>query len=122
MTKRNVVHIEIPSRDLKESAEFYGKLFGWHSEHFPEMHYTTWDAHEGPGGGFSSVEDGAKVGEILVHINSEDIDSDLKQAKALGASIVREKTEIPGIGWWGVFKDPSGNQIALYTSMNPGGN
>jgi predicted enzyme related to lactoylglutathione lyase len=27
------------------------------------------------------------------------------------------KTEIPHVGWWGVFSDPTGNRIALYTSM-----
>jgi uncharacterized protein len=122
MTKRNVVHIEIPTRNGKESAEFYEKLFGWHSEAFPEMNYTTWDAHEGPGGGFSPLGGETKVGEILIHVNSEDIEADLKKAKSLGATVQREKTEIPGIGWWGVFKDPTGNMIALYTGMNPDGN
>jgi len=122
MTKRNIVHIEIPTRNSKESAEFYKKLFGWHTEHIPEMNYTLWDAHEGPGGGFSPIGDETKVGEILIHVNSEDIEADLKKARSLGATIQREKTEIPGIGWWGVFKDPTGNMIALYTDMNPGDN
>jgi predicted enzyme related to lactoylglutathione lyase len=27
--------------------------------------------------------------------------------------------EIPATGWFGMFKDPTGNAIALYTSMNP---
>ena len=62
---------------------------------------------------------GAKAGEILIHVNSDDIETDLKKAKSLGATIVREKSEIPNIGWWGVFKDLSGNEIALYTSMDP---
>ena len=122
MTKRNIVHIEIPTRNGKESAEFYQKLFGWHTEEFPEMNYTTWDAHKGPGGGFSPLGEETKVGEILIHVNSEDIEADLKKAKSLGATIQREKTEIPGIGWWGVFKDPTGNMIALYTGLNPGNN
>jgi predicted enzyme related to lactoylglutathione lyase len=37
----------------------------------------------------------------------------------LGGSIVTPKTDIPGTGWFGVFKDPTGNTLALYTSMNP---
>jgi len=115
MTKRNVVHIEIPTRSHQESIKFYEALFGWKTEHFPDMHYTTWEADEHPGGGFSDTHSG----EIMIHINSDDIEADLKKAKSLGATIVREKTEIPGIGWWGVFKDPTGNQIALYTSKNP---
>jgi predicted enzyme related to lactoylglutathione lyase len=32
---------------------------------------------------------------------------------------VGEKTEIPGIGWFGVFKDLTGNAITVYTSMDP---
>ena len=116
MTKRNVVHIEIPTRNHEESIKFYKGLFGWKTEHSPEMHYTTWEADEHPGGGFSGD---LKAGEVLIHINSDDIEADLKKAKSLGAKIVREKSEIPNIGWWGVFKDPTGNMIALYTSMNP---
>ena len=116
MTKRNVVHIEIPTLNHEESAKFYHELFGWKTEHFPEMHYTTWEADEHPGGGFS---EGSQPGEILIHVNSDDIQTDLKKAQSLGATIVREKTEIPNIGWWGVFKDPTGNMIALYTSMQP---
>lgn len=27
------------------------------------------------------------------------------------------KTEIPHVGWWGIFADPTGYRIALYTSM-----
>jgi predicted enzyme related to lactoylglutathione lyase len=29
------------------------------------------------------------------------------------------KTEIPGFGWFGMFMDPTGNRVGLYTSMNP---
>ncbi|HEY3312328.1 MAG TPA: VOC family protein [Anaerolineales bacterium] len=120
MTKRNIVHIEIPTKNAKQSGDFYEKLFGWHIDRDDNMDYTMWDPHEGPGGGFSDVGRGAVVGEILIHVNSDDIDADLKKAVSLGGSIVTPKTEIPTIGWWGVFKDPTGNNIAVYTSMNPG--
>ncbi len=114
MTKRNVVHIEIPTRNHEESVKFYRELFGWKMERFPDMNYTTWEADEQPGGGFTTE---AKPNEVLIHINSDDIEADLKKARSLGATIVHEKTEIPGIGWWGVFQDPTGNQIALYTAL-----
>jgi predicted enzyme related to lactoylglutathione lyase len=77
------------------------------------------DPHEGPGGGFSHVGREAEVGEVLIYINSDDIEADLKQAVSLGGSLVQEKMEIPNIGWFGIFKDPTGNKVALYTSMNP---
>ena len=116
MTKRNIVHIEIPATDGKTSGAFYEKLFGWHITTDEAMNYTMFDAHDGPGGGFT---DQMNPGEVLIHINSDDIDADLQQAKALGATIVTEKTEIPGIGWWGVFKDPTGNSIAVFKAMQP---
>jgi predicted enzyme related to lactoylglutathione lyase len=47
------------------------------------------------------------------------ISADLKAAAKLGGLTVQGKTEIPNIGWYGIFKDPSGNRIGLYTSRNP---
>jgi len=119
MTKRNIVHIEIPTRNAKASANFYQQLFGWHMERVEEMDYTMWDPHEGPGGGFSNVDENTQPGDVMIYVNSENIEADLKKAVELGGVIVQEKMEIPATGWFGIFKDPTGNSIALYTSMNP---
>jgi len=119
MTKRNIVHIEIPAADSAKAGEFYQKLFGWGMQHVPEMDYTMWDAGDGSGGGFIPLTEDVKPGDVLFYVNSDDIDADLKQAEALGGTIVSPKTEIPATGWFGVFKDPTGNTIALYTGMNP---
>lgn len=119
MIKRNIVHIEIPTKNGKASGEFYEKLFGWHIVHDEQMDYTMWDPHEGPGGGFSQVDENTKAGNVMIYVNSEDIEADLKKAVELGGSIVQEKMEIPSTGWFGMFTDPTGNTIALYTSMNP---
>jgi predicted enzyme related to lactoylglutathione lyase len=119
MTKRNIVHIEIPAADPAKAGQFFHDLFGWEIQSAPEMNYTMWDAGAGSAGGFTQVGDEAKPGEVLIYVNSEDIETDLKKAKSLGATILREKSEIPQTGWFGVFKDPTGNMIALYTSMNP---
>jgi predicted enzyme related to lactoylglutathione lyase len=119
MIKRNIVHIEIPALDSRKAGKFYEDLFGWKIEHVPEMDYTMWDAGDGSAGGFNTVGDEFKPGDVLIYVNSDDIEADLKKAKSLGATILREKDEIPQTGWFGVFKDPTGNRIALYTSMNP---
>ncbi|MGE5250343.1 MAG: VOC family protein [Bacteroidota bacterium] len=119
MVKRNVVHIEIPAADLQSAGKFYQELFGWEVEHIPEMNYATWSAGPGEGGGFSPLSTGVQPNEVLIYVNSEDIEADLKKAAELGATVIQEKMEIPNIGWFGIFKDPTGNSIALYTSMNP---
>jgi predicted enzyme related to lactoylglutathione lyase len=124
MTKRNIVHIEIPTADQAKSAKFYQALFGWKTTRDEKMNYTMWEPSEGPGGGFAPLgeqQGGGQVkpGDILIHVDSPDIDADLKRVVELGGKVVRQKSEIPGIGWWAEFKDPTGNRIALYTSRNP---
>jgi uncharacterized protein len=122
MTTGSIIHIEIPTRNGKESAEFFGKLFGWEIEHDEDMNYTMWTPKDGPGGGFSNLSETLKPGEVIIYIDSEDISADLKKAESLGGVTVQEKSEIPNIGWFGMFKDPTGNTIALYTSMNAASN
>jgi predicted enzyme related to lactoylglutathione lyase len=119
MSKRNVVHIEIPAASVQTASQFYETLFGWKMEHVPDFDYTMWEDGSGYGGGFNKVSEHYPVGQVLVYIDSDDIDSDLQQIEKLGGTVVTPKTEIPGTGWFGVFKDPTGNPLALYTSMNP---
>jgi uncharacterized protein len=120
MSKQNIVHIEIPAQNSQESAKFYETLFGWEITHDEAMNYTMWKPAEGPGGGFTPLGEEVKPGDILLYIDSQDIEADLKRIEEQGGTIVSPKTEIPTIGWFGVFKDPAGNTLALYTGMNPG--
>ncbi|MFH2104273.1 MAG: VOC family protein [Chloroflexota bacterium] len=55
----------------------------------------------------------------MIYIDSDDIEADLERVTPLGGQVIQPKTEIPNTGWFGVFKDPTGNTIALYTSKNP---
>ena len=119
ISKRNVVHVEIPAANIESAGKFYQDLFGWKMQHVPEFDYTLWEDGSGYGGGFNRIDDENPVGQVLVYIDSNDIEEDLKQVEKLGGRVVRPKTEIPGTGWYGVFKDPTGNTLALYTSMNP---
>ena len=119
MSKRTIVHIEIPAADSVKAGKFYHGLFGWKIETDPKMDYTMWAPAEGPGGGFAPITENTKPGSVLIHVDSDDIEADLKRVKALGGTVLTEKTEIPQIGWFALFKDPTGNTLSLYTSMNP---
>ncbi len=119
MSKRNVVHVEIPAANVEAASRFYEALFGWKMQNIPEMNYTMWEDGSGFGGGFNTVSEENPVGQVLVYIDSDDIEADLKKAEKLGGKVLHKKTEIPGTGWFGTFQDPTGNVLALYTSMNP---
>ena len=119
VSKRNVVHVEIPAADVSAAGKFYEELFGWKLQHVADFDYTMWEDGSGYGGGFNKVSEENPVGQVLVYIDSDDIEADLQRAESLGGSVVRPKTEIPSTGWFGLFKDPTGNVLALYTSKDP---
>jgi predicted enzyme related to lactoylglutathione lyase len=122
MSQHAIVHVEIPSRDTKVNAKFYGDAFGWKLEHAPEFDYWQFAPETGPGGGFPSTgaPSNAKVGEVLVYIDTDDIEASLAKIEKLGGKTLMGKQEIPGTGWYAFFADPTGNKLALYTSMRPG--
>lgn len=119
MSKRNVVHVEIPAANTEAAGKFYHDLFGWKIEPVPEMNYTMWESGSGSYGGFPQVSDDNPVGRVMVYIHSDDIEADLKKVEKLGGKILQPKMEIPGTGWFGIFQDPTGNALALYTSIDP---
>ena len=119
MSKRNIVHVEIPAANVEAAGKFYQELLGWKISHDAELNYAMWEAGDGSGGGFPEVSQDAPAGHVLVYVHSDDIEADLKKVEELGGTVVQPKAEIPNTGWFGMFKDPTGNVIGLYTSMNP---
>ena len=123
MSKRNIVHVEIPAANVEGAGKFYEALFGWKMMPMPEMNYTMFEAGDGDEyGGFPQVSAENPAGQVMVYIASDDIEADLKNVEKLGGKVLHQKAEIPGNGWFGVFQDPTGNVLALYTSMNPASN
>lgn len=116
MSKRSIVHFEIPAKDRAAAAQFYSDLFGWEFQHIPEMNYTTFETGN-VGGGYNPLGEQVKPGDVLVYIGSEDIEADLKRIGELGGKTLVPKTEIPTVGWFAIFADPTGNSLALYTPM-----
>lgn len=83
-----------------------------------DFDYTMWADGGESGGGLVNANDENADGKVLVYIASDDIDADLKQVTALGGTVIKPKTEIPSMGWYAVFEDPTRNRLAIYTSMN----
>lgn len=112
-----IVHIELSAHDRETAARFYSEIFGWKVEQVPQMNYATFEAEGGPGGGFNPVSEQYPAGSVLVYIGTEDIESSLRRIESLGGKTLVPKTEIPNIGWFAIFSDPTGNRVGLYTDM-----
>jgi uncharacterized protein len=107
------VHIEIASANPSRTKKFLEDVFAWKFEDIPEMNYTMYDAGSGPGGGIMAPMEGQGPG-ILNYVLSNDIDGDIVKIENAGGSIVVPKMEIPNMGWWAGFKEPTGLMLALY--------
>jgi predicted enzyme related to lactoylglutathione lyase len=122
MAEHPIVHIQIPVSTLEEGSTFYSELFGWKTQIMPEYNYGGWETGNGVGGGFAPLDgQNTTPGDVLVHVGTDDIERDLAKVVALGGQTVVPKTEIPGIGWYGIFTDPIGNRIGLYTDASQAG-
>ena len=121
MSNHPIVHVEFSAKDREVSGKFYGDLFGWKIEQMPEMNYAMFEPGEGIGGGLNPVQEGNPAGTVVVYIGTDDIEASLAKAEQLGGKAIVPKTEIPGMGWFGMFLDPSGDQIGVFTAMAGGG-
>ncbi len=117
MSKHPFVHIEISAKNLDAASKFYTDLFGWKVDFLPEMNYTTFEPGEGVGGGFNPVTAENPAGTVIVYIGTDDIEATLAKIAQLGGKTLVPKTEIPGMGWFAIFADPTGNKIGLFTAI-----
>lgn len=115
MGKHPICHIELAAKDQAQSARFYSDLFGWQTQHIPEMSYTTFAATGGPGGGFLKIgEHEVKEGDIHVFVATDNIGATLKRAESLGGKTLTGESEIPHVGWFAVLADPAGTTMCLF--------
>lgn len=116
MAKHAIVHVEFSANDPVTAAKFYQELFGWNILQMPGMDY--WGFEGSPGGGFPKADgQNTLAGSTVVSVSTDDIEASLAKAASLGASTLVPKTEIPSVGWFAVFVDPTGNRVGLYTGL-----
>ena len=110
-----VVHIELSANNMEEANRFYQEAFGWKTELDPAYNYLMFQAEGGPGGGFVQPDGQMyKPGDVLVYLGTDDIESSLQKVESLGGKTLVPKTEIPNVGWFAFFTDPTGNRLGLF--------
>jgi predicted enzyme related to lactoylglutathione lyase len=114
MENHKIVHVELSAKDRKALSKFYADIFGWKIEHLDDLNYSTFEAGDGIGGGFNPVTDQTPAGTVTVYIQTEDVTASLKDVQKAGGGILVPESDIPGMGKFGMFRDPQGNMIGLY--------
>lgn len=107
-------HVELNTTDLKKAKDFYSKLFNWKLEDMPGGNYTMINVGEGTGGGMMTNPIPGAPSFWLSYVLVDDIQASTKKAKSLGASVMKDVTEVPGYGEFSVLADPTGAHFALW--------
>jgi predicted enzyme related to lactoylglutathione lyase len=127
-----IVHFEIPAEDPERAAQFYRELFGWAIKKWqapaegPDavggMEYWTIntvpsDQHgqlvrPGVNGGLMRRKHPQQP--FATYISVESVSDYLDRAVELGGQIALPKMPVPGMGWFGYFKDPEGNIFGVW--------
>ncbi len=106
-----VVHFEIGCKDIAKTEQFFGDLFGWHTQ------------RNGPASAIDTGSPGTLPGHItslghepehytIFYVEVEDVQAYLDKAVALGGKVVVPPVKIP-TGTFAWFADPEGNTIGL---------
>lgn len=111
------VHVELSTTDTAKAKEFFGKLFDWKMEDMemgPGMTYTTLSPGEGTGGGLMKQMIPGAPSAWLAYVNVDDVKASTAKARSLGATVLKDVTEVPGMGWFSVISDPTGAALGLW--------
>jgi uncharacterized protein len=111
------VHAELNTTDVGKAKTFYSKLFDWKLEDLPvdkDETYTVIGVGEGTGGGMMQQMIPGAASDWMPYVGVADIKTSTEKARSLGATILRDVTEVMDMGWLSIFKDPTGALIGLW--------
>ncbi|MEO5960003.1 MAG: VOC family protein [Opitutaceae bacterium] len=112
------VHVELNTTSLPKAKAFYSKLFDWKLKDLPQPTpggaYTMIEVGEGTGGGMMKQLCPGAPSAWIPYVLVKDIDAATKKAKKLRAEIMKDVTEVEGMGWLSIIVDPTGAVLGLW--------
>ena len=125
MKKNSVVHFEIYADDPDKLVKFYTSLFDWTIERMPGMDYRLIKTVEtnakgmplqagGINGGILKRPAGYEGHTWINYVNVASLEAAIDRAQKLGATVMKEKSPVPGMGWFAMLTDPQGNPFAIW--------
>lgn len=131
-----IAHFEIPSDNLERTKKFYTELFGWKMEKMPgtdQREYWTFFTTTNDRGSSSSSSSGGGGGgdelrtvsggmmerqmpqePIMIYIGVDSVTEYSNKVERLGGKVIKQKTEVPGYGWFAICTDTENNGFALW--------
>lgn len=117
------VHVELNTTNLDQARAFYQALFDWTLADMPlpvegaegsgEV-YVTIDPGGGTGGGMMRQMMPGALSSWLAYVHVADIREATEKARRLGATVLKDVSEVHGMGWLSILRDPTGALLGLW--------
>jgi uncharacterized protein len=111
------VHMELNTTDVAKAKSFYSQLFAWELEPMPAMDYTIIKTGGDIGGGIMQHPMPGAPTLWIPYISVDDLAAATKKALALGGQLIKDVTEVPGMGSFTIILDPTGAAIGLWKTV-----
>ena len=113
---------ELMTPNVQAAKDFYSRLFGWTLDdmQMEGVTYTVIKAGDREVGGMMATPPEAQGAPPMwgSYVTVDDVDAVAATATELGASLVVEPRDIPGVGRFCVIRDPQGAVISAITYID----
>lgn len=104
-----LIHFEIPARDVQKASAFYGALLGWSFDADPGFPDYCLARDTQP----QAAVSGGEGGTPTIYLGAEDLDAALAEVTRLGGAH-EPPEEIPGVGRYAHCRDDQDTSFSLY--------
>jgi predicted enzyme related to lactoylglutathione lyase len=112
-THGKICYVEIPALDIRRSAEFYERVFGWKTRRRGDGSTAFDDAVGGVSGTWVLGRPPAAAPGFMIYVMVDSVAATLDDAIAHGGELVQPiGADAPEIT--ARFRDPAGNVVGLY--------
>ncbi|MBX3348744.1 MAG: VOC family protein [Nitrospira sp.] len=113
----SICWFEVPADDLKRAQKFYKGMFGWKFAKLPAAIADYW--HIDTGGPDASPDGGMMPRmhpqqPITNYVSVPSVSKAATKVEKLGGTVCKQKTAVPGMGYFAICLDTEGNTFALW--------
>jgi hypothetical protein len=113
---------ELATNDTAQGKAFYTGLFGWESDtQDMGMEYTVFSAATGMVAGMYALtpEMAGMPPSWMPYFVVNDAEASVEKARSLGATVLKEPADIPGVGRFALIQDPQGAMFYVIRMQMP---
>lgn len=122
VTYGRFVWYDLINSDEAGAIDFYTRLFGWQVEDMdmgPAGVYKMWGDGKEPRGGFMDKPAPDVPAHWVGYVSVENIEDTVNRVQNNGGKLLNPIMDIPDVGRFAPFTDPTGGVVAAYQSNNP---